>query len=44
MLLNSQVDALVSAMSAFAPPPAGQTTLPSNYQKVLEPVIAANWK
>ncbi|MCA3033073.1 MAG: hypothetical protein ING21_08410 [Burkholderiales bacterium] len=44
MLLDSQVDALVSAMAAFAPPAAGQTTLPSDYQTALNPVIAANWK
>ena len=43
-LLDSQVDLLVSAMAAFAPPTAGQTTLPANYQTVLNPVIAANWK
>jgi Ca2+-binding RTX toxin-like protein len=44
MLLDSQVDALVSAMAAFAPPAAGQTTLPPDYQAALAPVIAANWK
>ena len=43
-LLDGQVDALVSAMAAFAPPAAGQTTLPANYQTALNPVIAANWK
>jgi len=43
VLLNSQVDALVSAMAAFAPPPAGQTTLAANYQTALNPVLAANW-
>ncbi|MFN7882827.1 MAG: putative Ig domain-containing protein [bacterium] len=43
-LLESQVDALVSAMAAFAPPAAGQTTLPADYQTALNPVIAANWK
>jgi hypothetical protein len=43
-LLESQVDALVSAMAAFAPPAAGQTTLPTEYQTALNPVIAANWK
>ncbi len=43
-LLDSQVDALVSAMAAFAPPSAGQTTLPADYQTALNPVIAANWK
>lgn len=43
-LLDSQVQNLVSAMSAFAPPAAGQTTLASNYVTVLTPVIAANWQ
>ncbi|MBD9359667.1 calcium-binding protein [Methylomonas fluvii] len=42
-LLDSQVENLVSAMAAFAPPAAGQTTLPTNYQTALAPVIAANW-
>jgi Ca2+-binding RTX toxin-like protein len=44
LLLESQVDALVSAMAAFAPPAAGQTTLPADYQTTLNSVIAANWK
>ncbi|HYP69051.1 MAG TPA: calcium-binding protein, partial [Thiobacillaceae bacterium] len=43
-LLDSQVDNLVNAMASFAPPPAGQTTLPPNYQSSLNPVIAANWQ
>lgn len=43
-LLEGQVDALVSAMAAFSPPAAGQTTLPANYQTTLNPVIAANWR
>jgi len=43
VLLDSQVDALVNAMAAFAPPPAGQATLPDNYQTALAPVISANW-
>jgi Ca2+-binding RTX toxin-like protein len=43
-LLDSQVENLVSAMAAFAPPTAGQTTLPTDYQAALAPVIAANWK
>ncbi|MDB5801467.1 MAG: hemolysin-type calcium binding domain protein [Rhodocyclales bacterium] len=43
-LLASQVDNLVNAMAAFAPPAAGQTTLPPSYQSQLNPVIAANWK
>ena len=42
-LTDVHVDALVSAMSAFSPPAAGQTTLPSSYQTALNPVIAANW-
>ncbi|MDX1251902.1 MAG: hypothetical protein IDH49_06570 [Gammaproteobacteria bacterium] len=44
MLLDSQVDSLVTAMAGFAPPTAGQTTLPPDYQTALNPVIAANWK
>ena len=42
-LLDSQVQNLVSAMAAFAPPAAGQTTLPANYATALAPVLAANW-
>lgn len=44
LLLDSQVENLVQAMSAFAPPAAGQTTLPQNYLDALAPIIAANWK
>lgn len=43
VLLDSQVDALVSAMAAFSPPAAGQTTLPQNYQDALGSVIATSW-
>ena len=43
-LLDSQVDLLVSAMAGFAPPAAGQSTLPPDYQTSLNTVIAANWK
>ncbi|WP_265706615.1 beta strand repeat-containing protein [Verminephrobacter aporrectodeae] len=43
VLLDSQVNALVSAMAAFAPPPAGQTTLAADYQTALAPVLAAGW-
>jgi Ca2+-binding RTX toxin-like protein len=43
-LLDSQVQNLVSAMAAFSPPTAGQTTLPTNYASSLSPVIAANWQ
>lgn len=42
-LLDSQVQNLVSAMAAFSPPAAGQTTLSAAYQTALNPVIAANW-
>ncbi len=42
-LLDSQVQNLVSAMAAFAPPAAGQTTLSAAYSTALTPVIAANW-
>jgi Ca2+-binding RTX toxin-like protein len=43
-LLDSQVQNLVQAMAGFAPPAAGQTTLPANYQSSLAPVLAANWQ
>jgi Ca2+-binding RTX toxin-like protein len=43
-LLDSQVENLVNAMASFAPPAAGQTTLPQNYQDALAGVIAANWQ
>ncbi|ASI67944.1 hypothetical protein BA022_04735 [Diaphorobacter nitroreducens] len=43
VLTDSKVQALVDAMAAFAPPSAGQTTLPAAYQAALTPVIAANW-
>ncbi|MBI3524411.1 MAG: hypothetical protein HY066_07755, partial [Betaproteobacteria bacterium] len=43
LLLDTQVENLVQAMAAFAPPAAGQSTLPQNYRDALAPVIAANW-
>lgn len=43
-LLASDVDALVNAMAVFSPPPAGQTTLPTDYQAALSPVLSANWR
>lgn len=43
-LLDSQVQNLVSAMAAFAPPPPGQTTLTAAQQTAMAPVIAANWQ
>jgi hypothetical protein len=42
--LDSQVDQLVGAMAAFAPPAAGQTSLPQNYKEALNTVIASNWQ
>jgi hypothetical protein len=42
-LLYAQVDALVQAMAAFAPPAPGQTTLTPEQQNALAPVIAASW-
>ena len=44
VLLDTAVDNLVNAMASFAPPAAGQTTLPANYQASLSSVIAANWQ
>ena len=42
-LLDSQVQNLVSAMASFAPPVAGQTTLPPDYQAALGSLIASSW-
>ena len=44
VLYAGQVDSLVQAMAAFAPPAAGQTTLPNNYQQALASVIATSWQ
>jgi Ca2+-binding RTX toxin-like protein len=43
-LLDSQVQNLVSAMSGFAPPAVGETTLSAAYASQLNPVIVANWQ
>ena len=43
VLQASQVQALVDAMAGFAPPAAGQTTLPQGHRDALQGVIAANW-
>ncbi|MDY0011255.1 MAG: calcium-binding protein [Rhodocyclaceae bacterium] len=43
-LLDAQVANLVNAMASMAPPAAGQTTLPPDYQSALSGVIAANWQ
>ena len=41
---DGQLDQLIQAMAVFAPPAAGQTTLPPDYQTGLSPVIAADWR
>ncbi|MEI2718898.1 MAG: calcium-binding protein [Gemmatimonadales bacterium] len=43
-LLDSQVQQLVQAMSAFSPPPVGQTSLTPSQLAALSPVIAASWQ
>jgi Ca2+-binding RTX toxin-like protein len=42
-LQAGRVQQLVDAMAAFAPPSAGQTSLPQPYQTALQPMIAPNW-
>lgn len=42
-LSGSKVQQMVEAMAVFAPPSAGQTSLPANYRDALGAVIAANW-
>ncbi|BBT17511.1 hypothetical protein WP8S17C03_35600 [Metapseudomonas otitidis] len=42
-LLDSQVQNLVNAMAAFAPPTAGNSNLTPEQRAQLEVVIAANW-
>ena len=44
LLTDTRVENLVSAMAAFSPPSAGQTTLPPSYHAALDTVIAANWQ
>ncbi|MDV3441624.1 calcium-binding protein [Pseudomonas otitidis] len=43
-LLDSQVQNLVNAMAAFAPPTAGNSNLTPEQRAQLEVVIAANWQ
>ncbi|WP_219340975.1 calcium-binding protein [Sphaerotilus sulfidivorans] len=43
VLLDTKVDALVSAMAAMVPPAAGQTSLTAGQQMLLAPVLAASW-
>ncbi len=44
ILHSADVDNLVQAMAAFAPPAMGETSLSQAYRDSLEPVIAANWQ
>ncbi|MFI3045116.1 calcium-binding protein [Pseudomonas coronafaciens] len=44
VLMGSQVDQLVEAMAAFAPPAAGELKLSDSYQASLDVVIASNWQ
>ncbi|WP_220702195.1 putative Ig domain-containing protein [Trinickia fusca] len=43
-LSDFDVEKLVQAMAAFAPPAAGQAALTANEQKALQPALAANWR
>ena len=43
MLSNTNVDLLVNAMAAFAPPAFGETTLSAAYQSALNPAMTAAW-
>ena len=42
-LLASEVQTLVEAMAAFAPPALGQTTLTNEQQAALSTVITTSW-
>ncbi|HEY0847977.1 MAG TPA: calcium-binding protein, partial [Noviherbaspirillum sp.] len=44
VLQDSQVEGLVTAMSAFSVPLIGQTTLPEDYAAALSPLLAASWQ
>jgi hypothetical protein len=44
VLLDSQVQKLVEVMASYVPPEAGVTTLPSNTETALAPILAASWK
>ena len=44
VLMDSQVENLVSAMAAFDPPPAGEVNFSAEYESALSPVIAASWQ
>ena len=44
ILLDTDVNKLVQSMASFSPPAVGQTTIPSNINNIVAPVIAANWR
>ncbi len=44
LLLDAQVNLLVEAMAAFAPPPMGQFTSTASQESSLGMLIAANWQ
>ncbi|WP_338086792.1 cadherin-like domain-containing protein [Magnetospirillum aberrantis] len=44
ILMDADVENLVTAMAAFAPPTAGQIQLTADQHQQLDNVIAANWK
>ena len=44
VLLNTQVANLVTAMAAFAPPPASQQVLTASVATALKPALAAAWR
>lgn len=43
LLLDTKVEALVTAMAAVTPPALGQTTLNAQQRSQLDAVIAASW-
>lgn len=43
-LANSDLEQLVTAMSAFTAPAAGELTLPADLQEELAPVLATVWQ
>ncbi|MCA1323184.1 calcium-binding protein [Herbaspirillum sp. alder98] len=43
-LRQSNIEALVDAMSVFSAPTAGSTSLPEDYSVTLAPILAAQWK
>ncbi len=44
VLLSGQIDGLVAAMAAFAPPAQGELHVPPAVMETLTPLIAAAWQ